>query len=91
MAFYHKYDEYRYYEYSNKYIAPLTFIRQLSQFDESSLKFPVHFTISGCNEVLNILEFKEDIDFYVPNHVYERLDTKALEESGFTISIQLDI
>jgi len=91
LAFYHKYDEFRYYEYSNKCIAPLTFLRQLSQFDESALKFPVHFTISGCNEVLSILEFKEDIDsFYIPNHIYERLDTKNLEESGFTVSIHLD-
>lgn len=91
LAFYHKYDEYRYYEYSNKCIAPLTFLRQLSQFDENSIKFPVHFTISGCNEVLSILEFQEDIDsFYVPNHIYEMLDTKKLEENGFTVSIVLD-
>ena len=91
LAFYHMYDNFRYYEYSNKCIAPLTFLRQLSSFDENTIKFPVHFTISGCNEVLSILEFKEDIDsFYIPNHVYEKLDTKELEQSGFTVSIKLD-
>ena len=58
---------------------------------ENSIKFPVHFTITGCNEVLSILEFKEDIDsFYIPNHIYEKLETKKLEESGFTVSILLD-
>lgn len=91
LAFYHDYENFRYFEYSNKCIAPLTFLRQLSSFEENSVKFPIHFTIEGSGEVLSILEFKEDIDsFYIPNHIYERLDTKKLADTGFTVSIKLE-
>lgn len=91
LAFYHDYENFRYFEYSNKCIAPLTFLRQLSNYEETSVKFPVHFTIEGSNEVLSILEFKEDIDsFYIPNHIYEKLDTKKLADNGFTVSIKLE-
>jgi hypothetical protein len=91
LAFYHDYENFRYFEYSNKCIAPLTFLRQLSSFEENSVKFPIHFTIEGSGEVLSILEFKEDIDsFYIPNHIYERLDTKKLSDTGFTVSIKLE-
>mgnify|MGYP005640940177 CR=1 FL=1 len=91
LAFYHDYENFRYFEYSNKCIAPLTFLRQLSNFEETTVKFPVHFTIEGSGEVLSILEFKEDIDsFYIPNHIYEKLDTKKLANTGFTVSIKLE-
>jgi hypothetical protein len=91
LAFYHDYENFRYFEYSNKCIAPLTFLRQLSNFEENTVKFPVHFTIEGSGEVLSILEFKEDIDsFYIPNHIYEKLDTKKLANTGFTVSIKLE-
>ena len=91
LAFYHDYENVKYYEYSNKCVAPLTFLRQLSYFDENTIKFPVHFTIEDSKEVLSIHEFKEDIDsFYIPNHIYETLDTQKLTETGFTLSIKLD-
>ena len=88
LVYFHGYDNYNYYEYSNKCIAPTTFLRELSQY--SDIRFPVHFTIENSNTVLAIHEFKDDIDsFYIPNYVFKTLDQSKLYDLDIPMTIKL--
>ena len=88
LVYFHGYDDFSYYEYSNKCIAPTTFLRELSQY--SDIRFPVHFTIENSSTVIAIHEFKDDIDsFYIPNYVFKTLDQSKLYDLDTPMTIKL--
>ena len=88
LVYFHGYDDYNYYEYSNKCIAPTTFLRELSQY--SDVIFPIHFTVEDSDIIIAIHEFKDDIDsFYIPNHIFKNLDKNKVFNIDIPMTIKL--
>ena len=88
LVFFYDYDSVKYYEYSNKCIAPVTFLRKLSHYED--LKYPVHFKLNNSDVIISIYKFVDDIEsLYVPNHIYSELNVNT-DDFKFTLNIVND-